>query len=572
MAVDAPDSRRPHTYWSHVGLILLATAAVYLVGNHAVPLWDRDEPRYAQTSRQMLHSGDWVVPRFLDDVRTAKPVFIYWCQAAAMSLFGDNAFAARVPSALAMVCTLALLALALPTAIGRTRAKWTVLILATSGLTIGAAKMCLTDAVLLLWVTVAQLCLYQILRGRGTWLVWTALGASIGLAGLTKGPVVLGVLGTTGAALLVLHWVDGLAPFRKPGLMTVAKLVWCGVIVCAICAPWLILIHRRAPDFLPTIIGHDVIQRARTGLEGHRGPPGYYLLTTWGTFFPWSLLLPGAIVYAWRYRAAPTVRFALAATVGPWVMFEIVQTKLPHYLLPVFPPLALLTARFLVRAIRQARRAVHTNRPTELTNRSFVVAAGIWAFLVMLVGLGPLVTTWLMPGESTTVLIIAVGVAVAAIEYGRLVFVSFRAGRPSHGAAAMGFGMLVMVALLYGLWLPRVPAIQTSPRVAAILREQGARAVGDSIMIDYKEPSLAFYTGGTIREQSNNRYLADEPPARWPRWIVITRRAFDALPRQVRLDLDIVENVPGWWYASKGKVVDVLVLRKRDEMPTTGPG
>ena len=73
-----------------LALLILAASATYLVGNGTTALWDRDEPRYAQTSRQMLQSGDWVVPHFLDLVRTAKPPMIYWCQAAAMALFGDQ--------------------------------------------------------------------------------------------------------------------------------------------------------------------------------------------------------------------------------------------------------------------------------------------------------------------------------------------------------------------------------------------------------------------------------------------------------------------------------------------------
>src|SRR2546422_588144 len=89
-----------------IALIALGAAAVYIAGNGSVSLFDRDEPRYAQCSRQMLQSGDWVVPRLFDEVRTAKPVFIYWCQAAAMKMLGDTAFAARLPSALAMPVTL----------------------------------------------------------------------------------------------------------------------------------------------------------------------------------------------------------------------------------------------------------------------------------------------------------------------------------------------------------------------------------------------------------------------------------------------------------------------------------
>src|SRR5215203_6612476 len=97
--------------------ILVSLAALYLLGNGRVDLWDRDEPRYCQTSRQMLSSGDWVVPVLLDKVRTAKPVFIYWCQAVSMKTWGAEGpdapigrvvFAARFPSTVAMLCTLAI--------------------------------------------------------------------------------------------------------------------------------------------------------------------------------------------------------------------------------------------------------------------------------------------------------------------------------------------------------------------------------------------------------------------------------------------------------------------------------
>src|SRR6188768_2722517 len=91
-------------------LVLTGAVGLYLIGNGSVALWDRDEPRYAQTSRQMLQSGDWVVPRLLDEPREKKPVFIYWCQAGAMRAFGDNAFAARVPSAVFVTLTLVVIA------------------------------------------------------------------------------------------------------------------------------------------------------------------------------------------------------------------------------------------------------------------------------------------------------------------------------------------------------------------------------------------------------------------------------------------------------------------------------
>src|SRR5829696_3243156 len=99
----------PHA--AKLALIIVAAAACYLVGIGRVHLFDRDEPRNAQAARQMLQSGDWVVPRLLDKVRTAKPPLTYWCQATAMKVFGDNDFAARFPSSVAMTLTLTMLAI-----------------------------------------------------------------------------------------------------------------------------------------------------------------------------------------------------------------------------------------------------------------------------------------------------------------------------------------------------------------------------------------------------------------------------------------------------------------------------
>src|SRR5437763_16881432 len=155
-------------------LLLVAAAIVYLAGNASVSLWDRDEPRYAQCSRQMLQSGDWVVPRLYDEFRAQKPPLIYWFQATAMKIFGDGpvsgTFAARFPSSIAMVLTLAILAFSIGHAVTPQDAVWTIFIMASSLMTIVSAKVCLTDSVLLVFTTVAQLCLFVIWRGSRSWI------------------------------------------------------------------------------------------------------------------------------------------------------------------------------------------------------------------------------------------------------------------------------------------------------------------------------------------------------------------------------------------------------------------
>ena len=567
---------------SHLWLLialLLASACVYLIGNGSVTLWDRDEPRYAETSRQMLTTGDWVVPHYLDKPRTAKPALIYWCQATAMKIFGDNEFAARFPSALATIILLTVLWIVLSRHMGSQFALWTVFIFATSGLTIAAAKMCITDAVLLLWVTIGQICLYAIYRGRWSWPVVLTLAVSIGLAGLTKGPVILGIQATTVIALGVLRAIDLYWYSRRPlpdvfpddapedrGIsyqrirspaapvdqryrtLIPLKVFVAIAVVIAIVLPWVLMVNYRSSGFLFTSL-INVWDRMMTPLEQHSGPPGYYFLTVWLTFFPWSLLLPLAIGLAFHRRADPRTRFVLAAIFGPWIMLECVRTKLPHYLLPVFPPLAFLTADALLRCIR--------GEIADLRSKAFVIPVGIWAVLVAAAAAAPWVVKYdPLPKGAMTVL------SIYGAIFGFSVFAAFKARRIVIGAIAMGLGTFGFIFILYGWYLPNAQFLRASPRVAKILIDNNVTHPGQVIMLDYMEPSLAFAQGGTIREAGQVGFSRKFEP-QMPEWLVVTKTIWDKAPQDLRDDFEVKGEVFGLAYADRGKWVTVMVIRKK---------
>lgn len=566
---------------ARMALIILAAAGLYLIGNDRVGLWDRDEPRYAQTSKQMLQSDppNWVVPYYIDQPRTAKPIFIYWCQAVSMWLLGQtNEFAARLPSAVAMILTLIIFGAVLHRYIGPQRATWTVLILATSGLAIAAAKMCITDAVLLLWVTIAQICLFAIYRGRmppprpspgvsvegvagvrshpSPWLA-VVMWIAIGLAGLTKGPVVLGVQLTT---MLVLLAFDVGGNWRRRHAWSQAVRWWrytrplLGVLIlAAIVGPWLIMLERRSPGFLRQSLLHDVIGRSVKPLEGHKGPPGFYLLTVWGTFLPWCLLLPTAITIAWKHRRLPAIRFALAAIFGPWIMFELVQTKLVHYVLPTFPALAFLTADAIVRCLRRQHDDLH--RPIA------VLVTGIWAIAIMAIGLVPWLAVLKFRPLSPTLYSAMATISIIGIAFALSVFVMFRRSWLAGALAAMGAWMFIVGAVVYGFYLPNAEFFWLPQRIAGRLVREGATKGGDVAMIDFKEDSLKFYQGGTIREADELLNTGDA--RKWPKWVVITQAAWRRAPAGVKTSFELVESFNGYNYANKGRIVDVLVLKKR---------
>ncbi len=243
------------------------------------------------------------------------------------------------------------------------------------------------------------------------------------------------------------------------------------------------------------------------GKEGHTAPPGFHFVVVWGTFMPWSLLLPLAIVTGWRHRKIPEIRFALAAVVGPWVMVELIGTKLPHYFLAAFGALAYLVAFTILRCLR--------GESVEPRSRPFLIVAGVWAVAIAAFGLAPwLAARWFRPLPWAAMIFMS-GFAVA---YALTVYILLLKHRFAPAFCAMGLGMLAAIAITCGFYLPAAPFLRISPHVAEVLRQQGATHPGDVRMVDYKEPSLAFYQGGTIREEPNEKDLLNQPLTRWPRW------------------------------------------------------
>lgn len=365
----------------------------------------------------------------------------------------------------------------------------------------------------------------------------------------------LGVLITT----LVILWLGRLArPFPPSGDARAGrpshvyfKAAVAIIIVAAIVGPWMYLVEHRAPGFLRTTTSHDVIQRVFEPLEQHSGPPGYYLLLVWGIFFPWSVLLPVTFVIAWRHRDDPRVRFALSAVIGPWLMFEAVQTKLPHYLLPTFPPLAYLMADAIVRCLH--------GEHDDLTTAGTRGAIATWAVIAAALGFLPVLAYLKVPMPPTAC-------AVVGVLYGGCVAYFFFARRPRGGLIGMGAGMMLVMLIAYAWYLPAAQDLRLSIDIAKLLTDNGAgkqTQPGDVQMIGYKEPSLAFYQGGTIREQGENDFLTTHPPGEWPKWLVIREDVWAKMPAEIQQKWDVIGSCKGIVIADKGRTWMVHVLQKK---------
>src|SRR5262245_35843 len=336
-------------------VLVVMSLAVLLPGFFQIPPIDRDEPRFAQATKQMLETGDMVDIRFQDEVRYKKPVGIYWVQAAVV-MAGEalgvpqartRIWLYRIPSLIGAIGGVLLTYWTALTFVPRRYALLAGMMMAASILLAVEARLAKTDALLFLTTTAAMGALARIYLGhfqqapgvKGLALpaiFWTARAAGM----LIKGPVILLVAGLTVATLAIyersLRWLLPLRPLLG--------LIWFALLVL----PWFLAIMSRAGEaFLAESVGRDLLPKLISPQEGHGAPPGFYLALFWLTFWPAAPLAALAAPAVFAQRRERPVRFLLAWLVPCWIVLELVITKLPHYVLPLYPAIAILIARTL---------------------------------------------------------------------------------------------------------------------------------------------------------------------------------------------------------------------------------
>src|SRR5438046_3624750 len=342
-----------------VAFLLLCGLLLFLPGFFNIPPIDRDEARFAQATKQMVESGDFVDIRFQDDVRYKKPVGIYWLQAAVVETASSlglpraqlRIWLYRIPSLIGAIGAVLLTYWAALAFVTRRGAALAALMMCSSVLLGAEARLAKTDAMLLLTVVAAMGAMARVYlswqRGEDpvhpswTWpaIFWTALAGGI----LLKGPLILMFVGLTILALAILDrsaaWLWRMRPAW--GLM------WTLVLVL----PWFVAIFWRAGEaFFSNSLGGDMLSKLGAQ-ESHGAPPGLYLLLFWVTFWPGAALAGLAAPAVWRARREPGAQYLLAWLVPSWIVFELVLTKLPHYVLPLYPPIAILTIGALERRV-----------------------------------------------------------------------------------------------------------------------------------------------------------------------------------------------------------------------------
>jgi 4-amino-4-deoxy-L-arabinose transferase-like glycosyltransferase len=535
-----------------IALLMLCGFLLFLPGFFSIPPIDRDEARFAQATKQMVESGDLVDIRFQDDVRYKKPVGIYWMQAVAVETASAlglpraqvRIWIYRVPSLIGAFGAMLLTYWTALAFVTRRGAILAALIMGSSVLLGVEARLAKTDAMLLLTVVAAMGALARVYLSwqRGddtphqpwTWpaIFWTALAGGI----LIKGPLILMFVALTIVTLAILDrsaaWLWRLRP--------VWGLIWLLVLVL----PWFVAIFWRAGDaFFTDSIGGDMLSKL-SAQESHGMPPGLYLLLFWLTFWPGAPLAAMAAPAVWRARREPGAQFLLAWLIPSWIVFEAVLTKLPHYVLPLYPAIAILTVGALERRV---------------LSRSWLMRGSAWWFAIpALASLAAVIGAVTITRQPV---FLAWPFVAAALIFGLFAWWLYDDNRAERSLLNAVVAALFLAFAIYGVIVPALTPLFPSAEVARALRNVvcvGPKAAAAG----FHEPSLVFMTG-TSTLLTDGSGAADFLAQGSCRFALIEQRAernFAQRAEAIGLRYELASRVEGY-NISQGRPISIAIFR-----------
>ena len=511
-----PFLTRPQT-----ALFVALVVVVLLLGNSATSLWDQDEAAYAGFARNMLRTGDWVVPHFTWSEVHRKTPLLFWCIGASFALFGENEFALRLPAVLAVLLTFVSVATIGRPVLGARVSGLAAAILATMILIPNFGKVARPDALVLLFETLAALAMIRVMdraSARRVW-PWTLLfWTSVALGTLAKGPVILIFTGGLGAWLTVFH------PQRRQLLLGLQPWFFLPLALLPIWAWGWLAWQRTDGELIKWMLDWYVMRRAHRPVFNQTGPPGYYLVSLFLTMLPWAFLLPAALMRVWQRRKEPVYCVLAGWLLSGWVVWEFAASKFPPYVVGAYPAFALL---FAYELLDLDAGALWKRRSVRFGLRLAVV-------VLIMVSLGTLAGTTFLPDSARLALAASLPVGLLTI----MPMWAMKRLRAGYGdlQGAMRVLLFGTAAFLVSVWTLLMPQLEPTRAMSlqVVQRVESAGPANAQVVLGghFRKPSLPFYLGRSYDLIAIDERRLAELMARAdsvPRVLVLTDRAYQGV-------------------------------------------
>ena len=470
--------------------LIVVFLLVYVAPLGVRPLGSPDEVRYGAIAHEMLTSGDWVSPRFNGVRYFEKPVLGHWINALSLAAFGENAFALRLPVALATGLTALIVFVLTRRFVSPFAATLAAAIFLTTLLVGTVGTFAVLDPFLSLFTTAAvATCFLALQEPEGRRRIVYLIACGIACAGAF---LVKGFVGWAVPAIVVAGYLMAQRQWRI--FMT---LPWIPIAVAVlVSAPWAVLIHLREPDFWNYFFWVEHIRRFASDDAQRQHAPWFYLAFLPLVSWPWIVAWPAAwIGLRSRFRREPFLVFCALWALLPFVFFSIARGKLLTYILPCFPALSILLAAGLERYLTSARQL-----GMRIALGVLVAAFSLLLAAILAVQLGAFTTPLYGASESPTVValcvLLALTVAGCAAAY-----------RNARNFARVGAVVVAGVAVLVPLqvFFPAriVERLLPSAAVANNLPSRETVIVSDSSLFGtaawtFKRDDIYVVSGGEI--------------------------------------------------------------------------
>ncbi len=536
--------------WPLVVAICLAVAGVYWFIDSRSTLWDRDEPRFARATAEMVESGNYLYPTFNGQLRPDKPILIYWLMSVPMRVLGPTSLACRFFSSVGVALTCFFTFLLARRFLDTRAGLWSMAILASTLLILVEGTAATSDGILLPCMVAVMVSFAGGLASGLRWYHVPAMGVALGLGLLAKGPVALLPI----VVIMVTLWL-----IRKGGVPLgshFGRLGGAAALGALLFVAWAIPANNATGgEFLRLGIGHHVLARTARPLEGHGGrfllSLPYYLPIIIAGFFPWTLHLPGSIsaVLRGRVGGAHFRELFLAWVISIVVIMTLVATKLPHYILFTWPALALAVGGTLAAASQGKLADIDRNWLRGGIYFFGPVAGGMVVALLV-------APFWLnLPRAVVSFAAAAVVLAVVSV----LAMRQQLRDRPQASAITLLLGMAILLPLVTLCLMPAIERVKVAPTLAQAI---GQRTTNDVPVatFGYDEPTLYFYVGRKIESLAGEEAVVQWARQPQPGVLVIGETALHLIElHKGPLGLTTITLERGWNFA-KGKPLHVMAL------------